>query len=252
MLRAPAPGLFYPSILAAGLALVVGGCAGDDGGTGATETGGSTSAATATAGTSGSTGDASSGSTSATETTGSTGATETTGALPGDVPAPWDMYCIATFTEDTPALDLDFTFLAGESYLFIEDSFDPTMLYFGDQGPVEVSVAGGDPLPFTTNCDGLGGAPQHLAIFVDTTIYGDAALTQVACELSAGTVVPAPVGGGYEYVDTIGGVDVYLYTIGELLDLCPGATETYVEVGTANYFGADQQVFPIGLIRRPA
>ena len=263
MQSAPAPGFFSRSSLLVGLALIVGGCAGDGGGTDGTATStatgtSSTGTSTTSGSTSGSTSDATSGSTSGStdatsgSTSGSTSGGSTTGSLPGDVPPPWDMYCVATFTADTPALDLDFTFLAGESYLYVNDTFDPTMLYFGDQGPVEISIAGGDPLPFTTNCDGLGGAPRHLAIFVNTTIYSDAALTQIACELDAGTVTPAPNGGGFEWVDTIGGVDVYLFSIDVLLDLCPGASETYVAVGTANYFGADQQVFPIGLIPGPA
>jgi hypothetical protein len=171
--------------------------------------------------------------------------------LPDDVPAPFNQYCVATFTEDYEP-PYDFSIQAGESYLYIDATFldEHEMIYFHeDLGPVTFTIESPEPLPFTSNCDPLESGTSYYAVLADVTIYNDEALSDPACELAAGTIVEPEGGSGFMHVAEVDGGNVYQYIF--LSPLCPGVEDGYVFVPSVLFFGANAQSFPIHRIKGP-
>jgi hypothetical protein len=165
----------------------------------------------------------------------------------GQVVAPWDQHCVATFTEAFDIVDsfgdVELTVQAGDRYLLGDSGFfaAATIVYIAAEGPVELDVDVEDEsmLPFTTSCPAR--TVSLAGVFVDMPVFSDEALTTPLCTLQAGLTVP---GGGIGYA--IAGGDLftapYQVTLGGFSEHCGGATEGFVAsidvtIGSASYGG---------------
>lgn len=147
----------------------------------------------------------------------------------GQVVAPWDQYCVATFTEDFDIVDsfgdLALQVQAGDRYLLGEEGFfgEITLVFVGSTGPVEIEIGGSDEImpPFTSSC--TGATELRIGVFADTVVYSDSALTSPLCTLQAGLTVP---GSGVDYFVSGSGYQVMLK---ELAAECGGAAQGFVD-----------------------
>jgi len=234
------------------VALVLCACSGDDEG-GAGEGGGSgmnagasgmssggSSGASGTGGGGAGSGGASAGSgASGTGGSGSGGGGAPSGDN-GQVAAPWDELCVATFTADYDVLDFGdpvFTAKAGDRYLLAPETFGGAnaIYYFAPEGPVEFELE--DDAQFTSSCS--GSPSQHAAVFADTVVYADEALTMELCTLEAGTHAPGGVGFAIAGEDIFTSA-VYEVTFTGLESFCDGMDSGFVEsvsvtIGTGTY-----------------
>jgi hypothetical protein len=231
-----------------GLAALCGACSSDDGGGSGS---GGMGGLSGVGGTSGASGNGGTGGMSGVGgASGASGASGTGGDIAvdpaqsdGQVVAPWDQFCVATFTEDFDIIDsfgdLSLSVQAGDRYLLGESSgfsAAATIVYISDQGPVELEMEVEDEtmLPFTSSC--TGAVQTLIGVFVDTTVFSDEALTTPVCTLQAGTAVPS---SGLSYFLT---GNSYQVSLNELLEHCNGVEEGFVAsvdvtVGSTIYGG---------------
>jgi len=165
----------------------------------------------------------------------------------GQVVAPWDQHCVATFTEDFDIVDsfgdVALSVSAGSRYLIGDSGFfaAATIVYIAAEGPVEldIEVDDGSMVPFTSSCPGR--TLSLAGVFVDMPVFSDEALTMPLCTLQAGLTVPD---GGIGYA--VAGGDLftapYQVTLGGFSEHCGGATEGFVAsidvtVGGTSYGG---------------
>lgn len=221
-------------------------------------------------------GDAASGGVSSTGDASQTGGTTGTGdmistggstavvghidALPdGQVIAPWDSLCVATFTEDFDIVDtfgdVELSVKAGQRYLLGEPSFfgTSTIYYIGSEGPVdlEIDVSDATMPPFTSSCDG-GTTTSLSAVFVETTVYADEDLTMPLCTLSASTTM---AGDGVDYAFAGGDLfssSTYWVDLGALSSSCDGNSEGYIKAGEVEIGSTSYTVIPVATVLGPA
>lgn len=173
-----------------------------------------------------------------------------------DIPAPFNEYCAATFTEAFSTDYAGFEIAPGDSFLYVFTINDHhEMKYFGEDGPVSFDItAPVDNLPFTDNCNGLDywSVDEYLAVLADVTLYVDAEMTQIACELTAGTTTLKQSGGGYgpaQYVD--GGI-VFQYEFTALPEICAGYDTAFAFVPEVVFFDTQAFPHPLYYISRPS
>jgi hypothetical protein len=173
----------------------------------------------------------------------------------GQVTADWQGYCTATFTEDYDVVDsfgdVALSVKAGSTYLLGDASFiaDAVLVYIAEAGPVEIEVELDDPStpPYTSYCD--ENASAFIAVFVDTTVYLDEAMTMPACMLAAGTTAPA---GGFGYA-LVGGLftsNTYQVTLGSLAAECNGNDTGYVEAANVTIGATTYSALPFATVMR--
>lgn len=178
----------------------------------------------------------------------------------GQVTAPWTAYCIATFTRDYPVVDTfgdpQFTAKSGERYLLAEyspsqGSFE--LVYLANGAPNPIAVEGEASLPFTTNC--VTGVTSYYAVFQNTAVFEDEALTEKACDLTAGTVLPADPakGRGYSAVDlSFGATSKYSLFLNAFSTSCGNIDSGYIAVEQAQVLGTTTYLVPVTSIIGPA
>lgn len=174
-----------------------------------------------------------------------------------ELQAPWSDHCVITFTESYEVRDFfgDVLFTAAEGDRFLLGGFG-----FGTEieayvmtadGPVEFEVATEPSAPFTTNCP-EGTSETYNGVFANTTVYSDAGLTDVACELAAGTMAPAS-GSGYGFEsDLAGGSAVYSVVLDGFSSECGGLEEGFIQVEPKTVFGTTTYLIPIRGFQSPS
>jgi len=163
----------------------------------------------------------------------------------GHVVAPWDQFCVLTFTDDFDVIDSfgdrELSIRAGDRYLQGEGFFgSEAILYLAPAGPVEFEIDADDPSapPYTSSCDGID-TDVFVAAIVDTTVFSDQALTMPLCTIAAGARAP----GGLAYglaSDLFAQPSVYEVTFNALAEHCGGVSTGFiagidVTVGSATY-----------------
>lgn len=178
----------------------------------------------------------------------------------GQVTAPWTSYCVATFTRDFPLVDafgdLQFTAKTGEKYLLAEfsaaqGSFE--ILYLVGGAPNPIVIEGEASLPFTTNCD--AGTTEYYAVFQNTAVFKDEALTEKACDLAAGTVLPVDPaqGRGYSSTDlSFGATAKYSLFLNAFSPSCGNLPTGYISVPQVQALGTTTYLVPVTSIIGPA
>jgi len=175
---------------------------------------------------------------------------------PGTVAAPWLDYCTATFTEDTPIIDVFdeelFTARAGESYLLsdhgpgFDSGEEAEMIFLAAGGPATFTVGGDEgSLPLTSDC--FTGTPtSHYGAFTDVTVYADETLATELCSLDAGATVTA-AGGGYSIAGQLSfsGPQTYEVYLGGFGEQCGDAAVGYVSVPETMVFGSTTWLVPL-------
>lgn len=166
---------------------------------------------------------------------GASGMGSTSAAADGQVVAPWDKYCVATFTRDFDVVDSfgDVALSAhkGDRYLLgTSSAFAPgTLIYIADAGPATIDMTYDKSAPpFMSSCT-EGATQSMVGVFVDTTVYSDDMLKMPVCTLKAGLVVPSAglnfsIAGG----DLLG-ASAYEVELNELASHCNGTTSGFVE-----------------------
>jgi hypothetical protein len=144
-------------------------------------------------------------------------------ALPdGQVVAPWDAYCVATFTRDFTVKsffdDVLLEIQKGDRYLLAAGSFDERIVYIGEDGATDLRIETSD-TPYTSSCRT---SDARFSVFADTTVYADLELTMPVCELKAGQLFPA---GAYSV--TLAD-DAYEVSFAGLASVCDGTTGGFV------------------------
>lgn len=180
----------------------------------------------------------------------------------GQVEAPWDAYCVATFTEDFDVLDFDevaFTAAKGDAYLLSSLDFggrlSPEIYFMGKKGVTdfELEIDPAAP-PFTSNC-AVGMTERRVGVFHDVTVYKDEEASDVACELTAGTTWVSG-GGGYGLASDLTFDDskpmIYQIEFEGLAEHCNGATEGYIKVYSEVIGSTHTDMMPLGLFIAPA
>ena len=182
-------------------------------------------------------------------------------AVQGIVTAPWDAYCVATFTEDYTVFDVFddplFTAREGEAYL-IKDHGDrfgelrTEMYYIAPNGAVDFEVNpkedGG--LVFTSNCDLNDQDKTRLqrGVFDDFAVFVDEALTEKACDLITGTVFDGSISTrlisneGNSFTNITG---FYVVEAPGLAEFCNGHEKVYVKVDSRYILGVSHTFVPI-------
>lgn len=182
------------------------------------------------------------------------------GGSSGQVTAPWTTYCVATFTRDYPIIDgfgdSLFTAKTGEKYLLsefsaVQGSFE--LVYLASGAPNPIAVEGETTLPFTTNCD--AGTTSYYAVFQDTAVFKDEALTEKACDLTAGTVLPADTTKqrGYSSTDlSFGATAKYSLFLNAFAASCGNIDTGYISVPQVQALGTTTYLVPVTSIVGPA
>lgn len=169
-------------------------------------------------------------------------------AADGQVVAPWDKYCVATFTRDFDVLDSfgDVALSAhkGDRYLLgTPGGFAAgSLIYIADTGPAEIEMNYDTSAPpFMSSCT-EGATQSMVGVFVDTKVYSDDMLKMPVCTLQAGLAVPSSglsfaIAGG----DLLGS-SVYNVELNELASHCNGTMSGFVEgvsveAGSTEYGG---------------
>jgi hypothetical protein len=178
----------------------------------------------------------------------------------GQVTAPWTAYCVATFTRDFPIIDgfgdSLFTAKTGEKYLLSEfsatqGSFE--LVYLANGAPNPITVEGEASMPFTTNCE--AGVTSYYAVFQDTAVFKDEALTEKACDLAAGTVLPADASKqrGYSSTDfSFGATAKYSVFLNAFSPSCGNIESGYISVPQVQVLGTATYLVPVTSIIGPA
>jgi hypothetical protein len=218
-------------------------------GTGGKGGGGMSAAATGTGGKGGAMGTAGMG----TAGMGVSGTGSVSAGADGQVVAPWDKYCVATFTKDFDVLDsfgdVALSVHKGDRYLLgTPGSFAAgTLIYIADAGPAAIDMNYDTTAPpFTSSC--TGATQSMVGVFVDTTVYSDEMLKTPVCTLQAGLAVPS---AGVNFAITGGDLlsaSVYNVELNELAQHCKGTTSGYVEgvsveAGSTSYGGPPIESF---------
>jgi hypothetical protein len=164
----------------------------------------------------------------------------------GEVRAPWDAHCIATFSERyefvDPFGDPEFVANAGSRYLlggFGTFGAEASVLYLGRNGPIELSVdvESGAALPFSSNCEPTA-VEEHVGVFAETTVYSDEAMSMPVCVLTEGATFP---GGSLSYALVSGDLfrsgGTYEVSFDGLSAACGGLVTGYVEATTVKLGG---------------
>ena len=137
----------------------------------------------------------------------------------GTAPASWECLCQATFTADYAVPDTALTLRAGDSYVMGAGPIE-RIYYLGDDGELIVDFDIEPDAPITTTCSwsSFGGeqGEGRLVVFADVELFADAELTQPACQLSAGTLLPLEGGWG----NFLAGVDVRGFESEGLVETC--------------------------------
>jgi hypothetical protein len=175
----------------------------------------------------------------------------------GQVVAPWDKLCVATFTRDFEVIDAfgdpELSVQSGDRYLQGDGGLfaEAVIVYVSDEGPVEfdIDVENGEMLPFTSNCQD-GSTKTYAAVFADTPVYSDEAMTMQLCSLRAGTMVE---GSGIGYIAAGGGFTMpkYQLMLEELAAQCGGAQEGYAAGAEITIGETSHIVVPIGTVLGP-
>ena len=178
----------------------------------------------------------------------------------GEVVAPWDGFCVATFTEDyafvDPFGDAELRVKRGGRYLmsdFGDFGAAATILYLGRGGQADfsVDVEQGAPLPFTSNCM-EGSVMELLGVFADVTVYMDEALTMPVCMLAAGTTLPdANLSFGLVSGDLFAGEGTYEVSSDGFAAACGGLTIGYVEASTVEIGSGQHTSVPLAPVIAP-
>jgi hypothetical protein len=173
----------------------------------------------------------------------------------------WRDYCVATFTEDYTFIDVfgdpAFTAHSGEEYVVasLEVGEPPELVYLATTGPETLTIdATADALPFTTDCT-AGSTTPYLAVFSDTIVYAEEALSTPICELSAGTTTPRDTTAGAGYAITgssVGSSMTYEVILNSFSADCGGADRGYISVPQTSLFGSSTWLVPIISIVGPA
>jgi hypothetical protein len=157
----------------------------------------------------------------------------------GQVVAPWDTLCVLEFTADYDVLDFGdvlFTAKSGDRYLMGSTTFAATtILYLTPEGQAEFELE--DDAEFTSNC--MSSGTDHAAVFADTVVYADEALTMERCMLEAGTHAPGSVGFALAGEDIFTS-NTYEMTFTGLESFCDGMSTGFVEgtnitIGNASF-----------------
>lgn len=165
--------------------------------------------------------------------------------------------CLATFTKPYKVIDLfdeeQFTVKTGESFILrnFDDFFGTSLYYLFQKGAYdfEVEADSSEQYPFTSNCV-EGKTRTHLAVFSNTTVYSDSALTQPLCSLNKGATAPANGPTGFYLV---GGFFSSLYHVelGGFSTLCKDSSGGYLRAPEAMVFGASTNLIPINSYESP-
>ncbi len=165
----------------------------------------------------------------------------------GQVYAPFDTLCVATFTAEATAVDVFddtlFTIKSGERYLMKLDSFGVELLFLSSGGPIDFLVdaeAGAE--PYTTNCQ-EDAVESIVGVFSDVTVYADLEGTSELCQLSAGTMWPSAGGGFNLESDLFDDPAIYSVSYEGLAEQCGGADTGYIQA---------EQIFALGSLRTPS
>lgn len=170
----------------------------------------------------------------------------------------WRDYCIATFTEEYPVVDIfgDPAFTAHVGDEFLLASFDadrtPQLVYLAKTGPEFVEIDE-ETLPFTSNCT-PGATSRHYAVFSDITVYAEEELSTPLCELAAGRVLPLePNGAGYGITGSEAGSGiVYELILNAFSSECGDADRGYIDVPRTTLWGSSTALVPVQVIVGPA
>jgi hypothetical protein len=177
----------------------------------------------------------------------------------GEVRAPWNSACVATFDQDYDFIDpfdeVELQVVAGSRYLLADVGgfgAQATVLYLSDVGPVEFAIENdGNPPPFSSSCAG-GVVEEVVGVFANVTVYSDQALNMAACMLSAGDVLP---GGGLSYAlvsgDLFAGGGTYEVSFGGLATACDGLDAGYVAASSVMLGETQYTVLPLASVLRP-
>jgi len=172
----------------------------------------------------------------------------------GQIVAPWDEYCVATFTKDFEAVDSfgdpELSIQAGDRYLLGDPRLlsDAAIIYIADEGPVEFNIDVGGALPFTSSCKDRA-TQKYVAVFVNTPVCSDAGLTTPVCTLPAGLAVP---GGGINYVlSDEGSSPSYEVELKALAAHCSDVAKGFVKAATVTVGGTNSHTgVPIAVVLR--
>lgn len=181
------------------------------------------------------------------------------GELSGDgqVYAPFDTLCLATFDAEATAVDVFgdelFTIASGSRYLFTFDPFDDVvMLHLSSAGPVDFLVeAEPGAEPYTLSC-AEGATERFVGVFADVTIYSDAQLSTELCSLEAGTLWPSAGGGSSAEGDLLADPSIYFVEYDGLADQCGGAGSGYIAVNFVSLLGSMRAPVPLAVVEGPA
>ena len=176
----------------------------------------------------------------------------------GEVTAPWDGFCVATFGRDyafvDPFGDVELRVKAGSRYLLADVGgfgVAATVLYLTKRGPIElgIEVDDGAALPFTSSC--TGNTVELVGAFSDVSVYTDEAKSMAACTLAAGSTHE----GGLSY-SLISGIfergGTYQVSFGGLAAACGGITSGYVSAASVSLGATEYTVLPLASVLGPA
>lgn len=177
----------------------------------------------------------------------------------GQVIAPWDRYCVATFTSAFEVLDsfndVKLAIEPGDRYLLGAPGFfdETNIIYVADVGPAEMKLQlrDGSTPPFMSSCGG-GATRTYIAVFVDTPVYSDEATTMTSCTLPAGLAVP---GDGINYVITNGGGAMsitYQVDLKQLAPHCNGVAKGFVKAARISLGDWSSYAVPIASVLGPS
>lgn len=183
------------------------------------------------------------------------------GANGGQVTAQWQDFCVATFTRDYAVIDAfgdtEFTARAGEKYLLTDFDAGRTEAELGyllDGAPYSFMVAQvGAAWPFTSNCE--SGQARYYAVFQDVTVFKDEAMTEKACDLSAGTFLPLDPTrqAGYSATDFtfFAAETTYNLSLNAFSSACGDVESGYIEVPQVQVLGTSTYLVPVITIIGP-
>lgn len=162
----------------------------------------------------------------------------------GAAPSSWSCLQLVTFTEDYAVPNSDVIVRAGDRFV-MDASFGGDFYYFGpaDEGVVRMVYYPGAPVELKPEATE---GEYHLAVFADVELFSDDRLTEFACELSAGRLIPAGQGWG----SGPAGLGARRFTSEALVDVC-GVDTVYAADTQATIEGEAAIWPPLGLVLLP-